>query len=113
MIKTKSDEAIPQTREEYVNHKAELEQAWKELDDERDKINKLDIEIAKLKDDKAKTDKINENLIQSFQDLYNQYIQLYDQVTNSNAAIVITSGKLAEALVKFKFIIPQSTNQQT
>jgi predicted nuclease with TOPRIM domain len=98
-------------REEYLEHKAELEQAWKELDDERNKVNKLDLEIAKLKDEKGKLEQTNQNIIKSFQDLYNTYIQLYDQVTNSNTALTITAGKLAEALVKCKFTIPQAEQQ--
>jgi predicted nuclease with TOPRIM domain len=99
-------------RETYAEHTAELAQAWKELDDERNKINKLDVEIAKLKDDNGKLELTNQNIIKSFQDLYNSYTQLYDQVTNSNAALTITAGKLAESLVKCKFTIPQAENQQ-
>jgi SMC interacting uncharacterized protein involved in chromosome segregation len=100
------------TRDGYLEHRAELDQAWKDLDDERNKVNRLDIEIAKLKDDTGKLELTNQNIIKSFQDLYNSYTQLYDQVTNSNAALTITAGKLAESLVKCKFTIPQAENQQ-
>lgn len=100
------------SHEDYLEHKVELEQAWKELDDERNRINKLDIEIARLKDEKGKLELTNQNIIKSFQDLYNQYIQLYDQVANSNTALAITLGKLSESLVKCKFTIPQAENQQ-
>jgi hypothetical protein len=100
------------TRDGYLEHRAELDQAWKDLDDERNKVNRLDIEIAKLKDDNGKLELTNQNIIKSFQDLYNSYTQLYDQVTNSNAALTITAGKLAESLVKCKFTIPQAENQQ-
>lgn len=99
------------SREDYLEHKAELEQAWKELDEERKKVNKLDLEIAKLKDEKGKLEQTNQNIIQTFQDLYNQYIQLYDQVTNSNTALAITLGKLSESLVKCKFTIPTQSNE--
>jgi len=97
----------------YLDKTNELQKAWKELDDERAKITKLDIEIAKLKDDKAKLEQIKDNLFQTFQDLYNQYQQLYDQVVNSNTALTITTGKLAESLVKCKFTIPQAEQSRT
>ena len=95
----------------YLDKTNELQQAWKELDDERNKVNKLDLEIARLKDEKGKLEQTNQNIIKSFQDLYNCYIQLYDQTTNSNAALTITAGKLSEALVKYKFTIPQAEQQ--
>ena len=75
-------------------------------------VGNLDREIARLKDENAKLEQTNQNIIKSFQDLYNCYIQLYDQITNSNAALTITAGKLSEALVKYKFTIPQQDQQQ-
>jgi len=109
----KWDEAVVDDldQEIYFEHKQKLEAAWKELDDERTKVNKLDIEIAKLKDEKGKLEQTNQNIVKSFQDLYNNYIQLYDQVTNSNTALAITLGKLSESLVKYKFTIPQQGQQ--
>lgn len=108
IMKTEAQERI-----EYLEIHSQLDQAWKELDDERSKINKLDIEIAKLKDDNAKLEQIKQNLLQTFQDLYTQYQQLYDQVISSNTALTITAGKLSEALVRTKFTIPQQDKQQT
>jgi|SRR5690242_6419289 len=99
-------------RESYLEHTKELEQAWRELDEERKKINKLDIEIASLKDGIAKQEQINKNLLEQFRELYGSYQQLYDQVISSNTALTITTGKLAESLVRYKFTIPQAEQQQ-
>lgn len=91
----------------YLDLKSKAEQAWKELDDERVIVNRLDIEVARLKDELAKQHQINNNLLKTFQDLYSVYSQLYDQVISSNTALTITTGKLAESLVHYKFTIPQ------
>lgn len=91
----------------YLDLKSKAEEAWKELDDERTKINRLDIQVANLKDENAKLEQIKQSLLKSFQDLYSIYSQLYDQVISSNTALTITTGKLAESLVHYKFTIPQ------
>jgi len=96
----------------YLDNVAKLDEAWKEVDNERAKVNKLDIEIAHLKDEVAKQQQINQNLLKSFQELYTTYSQLYDQVITSNTALTITTGKLAESLVKYKFTIPQQEQPQ-
>jgi|SRR5215831_11113012 len=81
------------------------------LKSERDSIagtvNRLDRELAQQKDETAKQLLINENLFKTFQELYSMHSQLYDQLITSNTAITITAGKNAEALVKFKFTLPQ------
>ena len=94
-------------REIYLDHTAKLEAAWKELDDERNKVNKLDIEVAHLKDELSRQRQVNEALVKTFNEIYSMYQQLYDQVINSNTALAITVGKNAESLVKFKFTLPQ------
>ena len=99
---------------------ADLEQARTQIatlkserDDMAHKINSLDKEIAKLRDDNAKFEMTKQNLFRKFQDLYNAYQQLYDQVISSNTALTITSGKLAESLVRCKFILPQQEQSET
>lgn len=91
----------------YLDLKSKAEEAWKELDEEREKIHRLDVTIASLKDEVGKQKQINENLLKTFQELYNLNQQLYDQVISSNTALTITTGKLAESLVRCKFILPQ------
>lgn len=91
---------------------AEIVKLTGELDLEQTKINRLDIQIANLKDENAKLDNIKENLLKSFQELYSLYQQLYEQVTSSNTALTITAGKLAEVLVRTKFTIPQQEQPQ-
>jgi len=76
------------------------------------KINSLDQEIAHLKDDRAKLQNQQDVIFKSFQDLYKMYEELYNQVISSNTALTITSGKLAEALVRCKFTIPQQEQPQ-
>ena len=110
---TETETETETEREIYLDNKMKLEEAWKEVDDERQKINRLDIEIANLKDVNTKLEQINQNILKSFQDLYSQYQQLYDQVVSSNTALSITTGKLAESLVRFKFTLPQAEQQQT
>ena len=110
---TETETEAETEREIYLDNKMKLEEAWKEVDDERQKINRLDIEIANLKDVNTKLEQINQNILKSFQDLYSQYQQLYDQVVSSNTALSITTGKLAESLVRFKFTLPQAEQQQT
>ena len=92
---------------------AEIIKITGELDLEQTKINRLDIQIANLKDENAKLENIKENLLKSFQELYTLYQQLYDQVTSSNTALTITAGKLAETLVRTKFTIPQQEQPQS
>lgn len=96
----------------YLDLKSKAEEAWRELDDERLKINRLDIQVAHLTDDLAKQKQINDNLLKTFQELYNLNQQLYDQVVSSNTALTITTGKLAESLVRYKFTIPQQEQSQ-
>lgn len=105
------------SRETYLEHRAELDQAWKELDEAKDqrdalaqKINKLDIENAALKDDLAKQEQINTNITQQFKDLYLMHEQLLEQCLNTTTATTITNGKLGQAIVNYKFVIP--TTQQ-
>ena len=107
---------ISLTHEEELN--ADLEQARMQittLKEERDAIagtvNRLDRELASQKDETAKQEQINQALVKSFNDLYSMYQQLYDQVITSNTALAITTGKLAESLVKFKFTLPQQEQQ--
>ena len=83
-----------------------------QVDDTAGTVNLLDKEIAKLKDEKGKLEQQNDNMFKSFQDLYNTYLQLYDQVANTQTALTITGGKLAESLIKYKFTIPQQEQQQ-
>lgn len=91
---------------------AEIIKITGELDLEQTKINRLDIQIANLKDENAKLENIKENLLKSFQELYSLHQQLYDQVISSNTALTITAGKLAEVLVRTKFTIPQQEQPQ-
>jgi DNA-binding MltR family transcriptional regulator len=104
---TERDDTQEIQRGAYLEKVSELDKAWKELDDERNIVGRLDREVARLKDENVKQEQINQNLLKSFQDLYSIYSQLYDQVISSNTALTITTGKLAESLVRFKFIIPQ------
>lgn len=76
------------------------------------KINSLDQEIAHLKDERAKLEQQRDNLFKTFQDLYKAHEDLYNQVITSNTALTITTGKLAESLVRCKFTIPQQEQQQ-
>lgn len=103
---------ISLTHEEELN--ADLEQARiqiEQLKQERDSIagtvNRLDRELAQQKDKTAEQERISQSLLKSFNDLYSTYSKLYDQVITSNTALSITTGKLAESLVKYKFTIPQ------
>lgn len=97
----------------YLDLKSKAEAAWKELDEEREKIHRLDVTIAHLKDELGKQQQANENLLKTFQELYNLNQQLYDQVISSNTALTITTGKLAESLVRYKFILPQQEQTNT
>lgn len=98
---------------------ADLEQARiqiatikKERDQLANKVNELDINIAKKQDQIQAEQKKNENMFQSFEELYNKYLGLYEQISSTIAANSITTGKLAEALVRHKFILPEATQQQ-
>lgn len=102
----------PLTHIEDLN--ADLEQARIQIEtlkQERDSIantvNRLDRDLAQQKDKTAEQERIAQTLLKSFNDLYSIYSQLYDQVITSNTALTITAGKLSEALVKYKFTIPQ------
>ena len=101
------------TRSEFLDMHSKLDTAWKELDDERKKLNKLDIEVANLKDENAKLEQQKQHLLNNFQQLYEFHTKLEDQVLNSQTAITITLGKLAEAIVRNKFIIPESNKQES
>lgn len=96
----------------YLDKVSELDKAWKEVDDERAKITKLEIEIAHLKDESALAKQQRDALLIQFQDLYNKHELLIEQCLNTSTALAITTGKLSEGLIKHKFTIPQpnSTN---
>lgn len=74
-------------------------------------IGKLDKEQAQLKDSYQSEQKKNENMFRSFEELYNKYLGLYEQISSTIAANSITTGKLAEALVRHKFTIPEAQQQ--
>jgi chromosome segregation ATPase len=78
-----------------------------------EKITSLDKEVAQLKDDKGKLEMQRDSLLDTFNNLYTNYQQLYDQVINASTALSITSGKLAESLIKSKFTIPQTGQPNT
>ena len=84
-----------------------------ERDQLASKITQLDIEIAHLKDAIGRQSKINDNLLDTFKELYAKHQDLYDQIITSNTALTITAGKLSESLVRSKFTIPQAEQQQT
>lgn len=95
---------------------ADLEQARiqiatikSERDQLANKINELDISLAKQKDQLQAEQQKNENMLKQFEILYNMHESLLEQCLNTATAITITNGKLSEAIVKHKFTIPQST----
>lgn len=83
-----------------------------QVDSQADTINRLDKEVAALKDSNADMNRIKENMLASFQELYTNHKNLEEQVLNTITATSITNGKLTEALVKYKFIIPEANQQQ-
>lgn len=82
-----------------------------ERDQLANKVNQLDITLAKKQDDVQSEQKKNENMFKSFEELYNKYLGLYEQISSTIAANSITTGKLAEALVRHKFTIPEAQQQ--
>lgn len=103
---------VAQTHEEQLN--ADLEQARIQIETLKGEnqaiaatVNRLDRELAQQKDETTKQQQVNQALVKTFNDLYSTYQQLYDQIITSNTALTITTGKLAESLVKHKFTIPQ------
>lgn len=82
-----------------------------ERDQLANKVNQLDITLAKKQDDVQSEQKKNENMFHSFEELYNKYLGLYEQISSTIAANSITTGKLAEALVRHKFTIPEAQQQ--
>jgi chromosome segregation ATPase len=83
------------------------------ISDLSQRIGSLDKEVAQLKDDKGKAEMQRDSILETFNNLYGNYQQLYDQVINASTALSITSGKLAEALIKNKFTIPQAGQPNT
>lgn len=103
-----SDDSEEITRAVYLDNRTKLEEAWKEIDEIKAKVTKLDIEIANLKDLNINLEQQKQNLLQNFQTLYNMHESLLEQCLNTITANSITQGKLAEAVARFKFIIPEA-----
>lgn len=97
---------------------ADLEQARIQLatlKSERDqlanKVNQLDITLARKQDEIQSEQKKNENMFHSFEELYNKYLGLYDTISSNIHANAISSGTLAQSLVRNKFTIPEAQQQ--
>ena len=100
---------------EVQEQNADLEQARSQittLKAERDtlagKINELDKEVANLKDENGKIEQQKKNLLNNFQSLYTMHEQLVEQLLSTVTASTITTGKLSEALAKFRFQLPEA-----
>jgi|SRR5215831_4186829 len=105
-------ESMLKSRDDIIeDNKAKLDEAWKELDDERNKIGRLDIEVANLKDLNAKLEQSNKELLQTVNTLYNLHRDLMEQSLKTSSALSITNGKLNEAIVRTQFIIPETTDK--
>jgi uncharacterized coiled-coil DUF342 family protein len=92
----------------YLDKVTELEKAWKELDNERSIVGRLDKQVAALTDKVASVEQQRDSLLQQFQELYNKHESMLEQCLNTATAITITNGKLSEAIVKHKFSLPQA-----
>ena len=100
---------IDQEREKYLDLTQKVELAWKEVDDLKNTIARLDRDIAKLKDDNGSLIQQRDGVVNSFQELYQKHDQLIQLVLNAIQATVITTGKLSEGVARYKFIIPEAT----
>jgi|SRR5215831_9516407 len=108
--KEELDDSTAMERAIYLDSKAKLEEAWKEIDDHKAKINRLDIEIANLKDLNARLEQQNKSLIDTLNTLYNFHKDIMEQAVKTSTAITITNGKLNEAIVRTQFIIPEKAD---
>jgi chromosome segregation ATPase len=100
------------------NANADLEQARIQINsliEERNSmsatIGRLDRDVAKLKDRIGELEQQQDGVLPQFQDLYNKHEGLLEVVAQNLFASNISTGRLAEALARFKFIIPEARQQ--
>jgi septal ring factor EnvC (AmiA/AmiB activator) len=105
---------------------SDLDQANADLEEARSQINtlveqrdttsatigRLDRDVARLQDALQAEEEKNRRLIKQFEILYNMHESLLEQCLNTTTANTITTGKLSESIVKFKFIIPQANTEE-
>src|SRR4249919_4207748 len=100
---------------------SDLEQANSDLEEARVQINtlidernsmsatvgRLDRDVAKQQDRIGELEQQRDAILSQFQDLYNKHEGLLDVVTQNIFASSMSTGRLVEAVTRFKFTLPE------
>ena len=74
-------------------------------------VNRLDRDVARHQDKIGELEQQRDSIVSQFQDLYNKHEGLMEVVAQNIFASSLSTGRLAEAITRFKFTLPETSQK--